>query len=379
MPSNKSRGLNVAFVEEGSITMKFGLHFFPDVSPEERPADLLFEDYLKIVDLVDQFGFEFVRIVEHYFEAYGGYSPNPLIYLAAASQRTKKARMIPGALLPVFSHPLKMAGEIGMLDAISKGRMDVAFARAFLPHEFTRFGISIDESRARFDEGVEVVRRLLEAEDVSYKGDFVQFENVTSLPRPTQKPRPPIWLAVLSTPQSFSEAGRKGYGIMANPLSGARMTNLLKLYRDAWREAGHPGEGRVMISFRMFCDEDGDRARKLFQGPVMAHLRALVAAATVTEGWGTGKSNKDYPGYEKILDHLKSETYEHQIESGSVWAGTPQEIRDQIERYYDQVGGFDYVSLNGLPYTMPRELVEGSLRLFAEQVIPFFTKSVKAA
>ena len=148
------------------MKIDFGLHFFPDFGPEDKSARDTFQDYLKIVDLVDELGFKVVRIVEHYFENYGGYSPNPLLFLSAASQRTKKAQIMPGAMLPVFNNPLKMAGEIAMLDAISDGRLEVGFARAFLPHEFERFGISLDESRRRFDEGVEQVRILLEGENV---------------------------------------------------------------------------------------------------------------------------------------------------------------------------------------------------------------------
>lgn len=354
------------------MRIDFGLHFFPDMTPQEKPPTDTFRDYLKIVDLVDELKFKVIRIVEHYFEPYGGYSPNPLVFLAAASQRSRDARLIPGALLPAFNNPLKMAGEIGMVDAISNGRVEAAFARAFLPHEFERFGISIDESRARFDEGVEAVRRLLEDEVASFEGKFVNFRNVTSLPRPTQKPRPRFWVAVLATPQSFVEAGKKGYGIMANPLAGARMAELLKLYHQAWRDAGHPGRGPVMISFRMFCLPDSREAHKVFERPVMAHLDAMVAAAVVVEGWGTGKKTKDYPGYDAILKTLKSETYEEQIEKGSVWVGNPKEVHAQITAYHAEVGGFDIASLNGLPYTMPVELVTRSLRLFAAEVMPAF-------
>src|SRR5205085_6899593 len=149
--------------------------FFPDVAPEQKSAAEYFADALILAEEADNLGFTHTRIVEHYFHPYGGYSPNPMLFLAAAAQRTSQARLITGAVLPAFNHPLKLAGEIGMLDAISKGRLEVGFARAFLPHEFGRFGVSLDESRARFDEGVETVRRLLENEDVSQKGRFHSF------------------------------------------------------------------------------------------------------------------------------------------------------------------------------------------------------------
>lgn len=353
-------------------TLEFGLQFFPDVGPRVKPADRYFAESLRLVDLADELGYTHVRTVEHYFEDYGGYSPNPIVFLAAAAMRSRRARLVTGAVLPVFNNPLKLAGEIAMLDAITGGRMDIAFARAFLPHEFERFGIDIDESRARFDEGVAAVLQLLTEENTSFAGQFVRFRNVTSLPRPTQQPRPPVWVAVLATPHSFESAGRNGFWLMANPLGGERMASLIALYRKAWREAGHPGEGRVMISFRMLCLPDGEEARRVFRDPVMAHQRALVAAATVTEGWGTGKRAKDYAGYEQIIGHIRSETYESNIEKGSTWVGSPDEVRAQIERIWKQSGGFEIASVNGLSHLLSPDVAELSLRTFSREVMPAF-------
>src|SRR5438094_1441008 len=144
--------------------MQFGMQFFPDVKPSEKSAAQYFDESLRLVDYCDRYGYAHVRIVEHYFHHWGGYSPNPVVFLTAAAMRSKKARLITGAVLPVFNHPLKLAGEIGMLDAISCGRLEVGFARAFLPHEFARFGVSVHESREHFEEGMEQVRRLLEEE-----------------------------------------------------------------------------------------------------------------------------------------------------------------------------------------------------------------------
>ena len=173
--------------------MDFGIQFFPDVGPAEKTGKEYWQEALELVTICDELGYTHVRTVEHYFNPYGGYSPNPIVFLTAAAMRSKKTRLITGAVLPVFNHPLKLAGEIGMLDAISCGRLEVGFARAFLPHEFARFGVSVHESRERFEEGMEQVRRLLEEENVTIEGKFHSFKNVTSLPRPTQKPRPPFW------------------------------------------------------------------------------------------------------------------------------------------------------------------------------------------
>src|SRR5437762_3081720 len=207
--------------------MEFGIQFFPAVGPQQKAADQYWREALELTQLAEQLGFTNVRTVEHYFLSYGGYSPDPLIFLSAAAALTRSMRLITGAVLPVFNNPLKLAGEIGMVDAISGGRLEVGFARAFLPHEFARFGISLDESRARFEEGMEQVRRLLEEENLTMQGTFHNIKDVTSLPRPTQKPRPPFWIAALSTKESFVNAGTLGHSMMAIPLAGPQMNGLL--------------------------------------------------------------------------------------------------------------------------------------------------------
>src|SRR5205823_75642 len=118
----RATGAVVHQPREVTEMIRVGLAFFPDVDESERPAARYFKQCLDFVELGDRLGFHHVRIVEHYFRKYGGYSPNPIVFLAAAAERSRQLRLITGAVLPVFNHPLKLAGEIGMLDAISQGR-----------------------------------------------------------------------------------------------------------------------------------------------------------------------------------------------------------------------------------------------------------------
>jgi alkanesulfonate monooxygenase SsuD/methylene tetrahydromethanopterin reductase-like flavin-dependent oxidoreductase (luciferase family) len=356
--------------------MEFGIQFFPDIGPAVKPAAEYFDECLKLVELVDELNYTHVRTVEHYFEDYGGYSPNPLLFLTAAAMRCERARLITGAVLPVFNNPLKIAGEVGMLDGISGGRLEVGFARAFLPHEFIRFGISPDESRDRFTEGMEQVRLLLEGENVSHPGRFHSFKNVTSLPRPTQKPRPPFWVAAISTPQSFIEAGKAGHAVMAIPMAGSRMKELINTYRDAWRAAGHPGNGRVMLAYHMFCAPTRKEAVEIARDPLNRYLKSLVKAASA---WTEGMSSKDYPGYDKIIAGLAAETFESQVEKGAAWIGSPEEIADKVAMYNDLIGGFEVASLQVNFNTIALDAAQRSMRLFAEKVMPRFMTSARAA
>jgi natural product biosynthesis luciferase-like monooxygenase protein len=349
--------------------VQFGMQFFPDVGPAQKPADRYFRESLDLVSLADPLGYSHIRIVEHYFHPYGGYSPNPIVFLSAAAQRTAHARLITGAVLPAFNHPLKLAGEIGMLDAISGGRLEVGFARAFLPHEFSRFGVRLDESKARFEEGIEQVRRLLCEEDVACQGRFHSFPKTTSLPRPTQKPHPPFWVAALGTPESFTNAGRKGYSIMAIPMAGGMMAELIRLYREGWKSAGHPGSGRVMLAFHMFCHDDSAAAAQIARAPLERYLRSLVEAAG---DWTEGTSSADYPGYDKIIAGLAKETFESQVEKGAAWIGTPADIRAQIANYQKLVGGFEIASLQVNFNTLAFEDARRSVELFAREVMPHF-------
>src|SRR5438309_1372487 len=351
--------------------MQFGVQFFPDVRPEEKPAEAYFSEALDLAAEADRLGYTHIRIVEHYFHHYGGYSPNPIVFLAAAAQRTRKARLVTGAVLPAFNHPLKLAGEIAMLDAVSSGRLDVGFARAFLPHEFRRFGRSPDESVARFREGMEQVDLLLSQENVTHRGRFYAIENTTSLPRPTQQPRPKFYVAALNTPDSFEFAGRMGYSVMAIALVAEKMRPLLAAYRRAWQAAGHPGQGEVMIAFHLYCEPEGERARA-FASPFLD--RYLVSLADPASDWLDGRTSKDYPGYDKVIAGLRASNAAEQIASGSAWIGSPDEIAATIARLYNDFGGFEHASLQVNFNTMPFAPALASMRLFAREVMPRFAK-----
>ena len=348
--------------------MQFGLNFFPCVGPDQKPAAQYFREAMHLCSLTDELGMTHIRQVEHYFKPYGGYSPNPLVFLTAAAMRTRNTRLISGAVLPAFNSPLKLAGEIGMLDGISNGRLEVGFARAFLPHEFAQFGVSLDESRKRFTEGLSQITMLLKDENVSSKGEFHSFSNVTSLPRPTQKPHPPFWIAATNTPETFAFAGTNGCKVMAIPLEPTNMRQLIGTYREAWKKAGHPGNGQVMNTFFMCCMPTREEAMAVGAPAANQHLKGLADAAK--EWVSGGASTKDYPGYDKLIAHVSSDTAERQVRDGSAFIGTPADIVEMLRSYNDKVGGIDSVSLHFTPANMPVEMAERSLRLFSKEVMP---------
>lgn len=349
--------------------MEFGMQFFPDVGPAQKSGAQYFDEALRLVDWCDVYGYSTVRIVEHYFHYWGGYSPNPMIFLTACSQRSRRARLITGAVLPVFNHPLKLAAELAMLDAISNGRLEIGFARAFLPFEFRHFGISMDESVERFEEGVEQIRDLLERENVTSRGKFHQYEGVTSLPRPTQRPRPPFWIAAVGTPQSFERAGKLGYNLMAIPGVGSSPSQLSELYREAYKAAGHPGRGKTMMATFMYCHEDRERAIEIAKPRIERHFHSIADAMAEHAG---REISADYKNYDKMIEKVRAETFESQLAHHAAFVGTPKDCIEQLHAFDKVMGGVDHASLQVNFNDMSYSDAEQSVRLFGEKVMPHF-------
>src|SRR5919201_6947691 len=158
--------------------MRFGLNFFPSFRSSDLTTAQYFDQVLRMCERADLLGYHSVKAVEHYFHDYGGHTPNPVVLLSAIAARTKYIRPITGAVIPAFNNPVKLAAELAMLDNISGGRLDVGFGRAFIPKEFEVFGVSMDDSRARFEEGIDIITRLWTEDRVSYQGKFHSFRDV---------------------------------------------------------------------------------------------------------------------------------------------------------------------------------------------------------
>lgn len=147
------------------------------------------------------------------------------------------------------------------------------------------------------------------------------------------------------------------------------MAELIGTYREEWKSAGHPGDGKIMLSFSMCADEDGEAARNAFRPPLNAYLERLVDAAS---GWLNGASTKDYKDYDKMIASLKDDNFDKQMDRGICWAGSPAEVTDMIADFDRQIGGFDIASLHVMPHVMEASVAERSMRLFSEHVMPKF-------
>jgi alkanesulfonate monooxygenase SsuD/methylene tetrahydromethanopterin reductase-like flavin-dependent oxidoreductase (luciferase family) len=163
---------------------------------------------------------------------------------------------------------------------------------------------------------------------------------------------------------------------MAIPFAGAKMRELVGLYRDAWRAAGHPGNGSVMLAFHMFCAETADEAVHVAREPLNRYLRSIVAAAS---DWTEGLNSQDYPNYDKIIAALAKETFDTQVAKGCAWVGPPGELTERILASNDEVGGFESASLQVNFNTIALDDARRSIRLFAREVMPAVRARLRAA
>lgn len=347
--------------------MKFGLSFLPDVTDEDLAAAQYYADAAELCIWSEVAGFDYVKMTEHYMHPYGGFCPSPLTFLSWIGAQTTSIRLLTGCVIPSFHHPVQLASHATMTDALTGGRLEVGFARGYLPHEFETFGIDMNSSDERFEESLRAVLRLWAERNVTLRSPFFEFEDVTVLPRPTQKGQLPFWIAAVKSPRSFERAGRLGANLLVNPSVAKADARNIAAYRQTFRGA-HPGrEPRIAASVPVFVHENANEARHIADEYLRKYLDVWASA---TAGWGY-RSSADYASYTGMSRFIHSLTAKDLRLSGSAIVGDPAEVSSKL-RSFERLLGID-VLLCQVDYGgMPASLARASMELFAKEVMPSF-------
>src|SRR3954453_12731855 len=198
--------------------MRFGI-FYEHQMP--RPWEVgaheeLIRDALQQVELADRAGFDYVWEVEHHFLEEYSHSSAPEVFLAAASQRTKRIRLGHGTpqIPPPFTPPARVAERAAMLDLVSGGRVDLGTGESSSQAELGGFGVDRATKREQWEEALDAIARMFVEEPFAgYQGDFVSMPPRNVVPKPKQKPHPPLWVAC-SRRDTILLAARKGIGAL---------------------------------------------------------------------------------------------------------------------------------------------------------------------
>jgi alkanesulfonate monooxygenase SsuD/methylene tetrahydromethanopterin reductase-like flavin-dependent oxidoreductase (luciferase family) len=323
-------------------------------------------------------GFDGVAFNEHHVTPYGMMN-SPNLLAASAAQRTRKLKLLMYANLLPLHDPLRLAEEIAMLDCLSNGRIISGVARG-APREYKVYGIPMDESRARFDECYEIMRRAWTEETLTFEGRFHSYDHVAIWPRPVQQPHPPVWVPITGSKDSIEWAAENGIPITpARP--GAAREDVIRYYAECLARRGRRMTPD-MLSVSIDCHVAGSREEAIQEyAPYAMYFHTLYSldhefyAAAEAKGYYAKDSTAHFREgvREKARDDsirardLTMDEVRAQAEFGAF--GTPDEVARRIIAIADAAGaGTVLVSLNR--GAMPHELFMRQIERFGTEVLP---------
>jgi alkanesulfonate monooxygenase SsuD/methylene tetrahydromethanopterin reductase-like flavin-dependent oxidoreductase (luciferase family) len=330
----------------------------------------LFKNALEQVELSDRMGYDYVWATEHHFLEEYAHSSAPEVFLAACSQRTKNVRIGHGIVQmpPYINHPARVAERVATLDLISDGRVDFGAGAGATETELGGFNVSQDEKKAMFLEGMRIaIRMMVEEPFGGYESKYLKIPQRNVVPKPYQKPHPPLWMAC-SRRESILQAARLGVGALA--FSFVSPEEARKWVQDYYwtienecEPIGYAVNPQFAITCPFLCDPD----EKL-----MARVGAESYGFFI---YGLGHYSffgAHSPGKTDIWDEYQTNPHEFVPPEGRIQdcVGTPEMLRKRL-REFEEVG-IDQVVCLSQAGRIPHELLCSSIELFSREVLPEF-------
>ena len=343
--------------------MKFGIQNLLSIREWQAHAEV-YGHALAECRLADELGFDTVWLAEHHFSHYG-ICPSLAVLAAAVARETQRVRIGTAVVIAPFAHPLRIAEEWAMVDILSGGRLEFGLGRGYQPKEFAGLGVSMERTRERFDESLELIRQAWARDRVTFEGEFYTVRDVAVLPKPLQKPHPPLWTAAVS-PDTYTLAARRGLRLLTSP--AFTPFDILRknydAYRAEWRAAHGAEGGEIMLNKIIHVADSSRQAREDLREPIQWFFRTqadLIADPV-------GAPPDQYRFYRRVRENLLSLSDEVALDQAAI-VGDPEEVADKIRAHSEALGVTYFMgafSRGGLPH----EKVAHSMRLFAEKVMP---------
>lgn len=349
--------------------MDFGYFTLSDNHYENNPrgANQLIADITDEALYAEQLGMHSAWIGEHHFNSLGVLSCPDLVlgYIAA---RTRRIRLAPAVTVLPLHHPIRVAEQWATLDLLSGGRVDFAAGRGYDRREYLPFHVSFEDNQSIFDEGLEIVRKLWQAEErLSHRGKHFAFDDVRITPKPLQRPIP-TYVGSFSRP-SIELAARLGCGVIVAPFAAAMTFGGLRQVAEAYHESCArfgTRPARLMCSyFTHFADtreqEAAQRARQI------RYYRECVIPAL------PGDPTTAPPSYRYFVDMVErlQKVRPEDLTENSVLLGSPARITETLKKV--EAAGFAEVILYFNVGLKPHAQVKEEMARFMEEVAPAFT------
>lgn len=342
-----------------------------------------YDDHFRIWEEMDKLGFDGLGLNEHHTTPHG-LMVSPNMICAAAARVTKKLQfLILGNLIPLHN-PLRIAEELAMADCLSHGRVLPGFARG-VPREYRVYDVPMSQSRARFQEALEIIRKAWVEDVFSHEGKFWKYKDVSIWPRPFQRPHPPMFIPFTGSKETIELAGR--------------------LNMSAVMPAGHPGVTQDIVTYfarqlaanghvmkpdqlTLFTDayvaESAAAALKeyapyyLYFVQTLWHHGSEQSNETLGKAGYVNTSSFDYIRPENQafaqMDRSKIrltnlEDVEKRVKEGSLAFGAPKEVADRLIEKAEQMGA-NRILLNLNLGALPHDMFLEQVRRFGREVLP---------
>jgi alkanesulfonate monooxygenase SsuD/methylene tetrahydromethanopterin reductase-like flavin-dependent oxidoreductase (luciferase family) len=346
--------------------MEFGMFHEFQRRPGQSEAEAFAESFAQ-VDEAEAAGLDVMWLAELHNAPERSVLAAPLNIASAVAMRTKRMKIgIAVQVLPLC-HPVRIAEEATTVDHISHGRLIFGVGRSGFPRTYEAYGISYAESRERFAEVLEILKRAWTQETFSFHGQFYHFENICVVPKPYQSPYPELRIAV-NSPDSYQQTGEAGMPIFVATRLGDldELVPNLRVYREAWATAGHPGDGKVYLRVPVYIAETEHLARKEPHESVMFFYKYLgerIEASALQEG-ARAIENRAERG-----QRLQTIDYEDVLKSKIV-VGTPAMVADRLAGLTETLGLSGILAEMNCGMRIPHDRVVRSLRLMCSEVMP---------
>ena len=349
--------------------MKFGIfyeHQLPRPWQESSEYELL-QNSLTQIELADKLGYDYAWEVEHHFLEEYSHSSAPEVFLGAASQRTTNIRLGHGVIQLPTNQPHRVAERVATLDLLSKGRVELGMGEGAGPAELHPFGTQVRSKRDRWEEAVKAIIPMFTKESWEFHGEYHDFPARNVIPKPYQKPHPPLWVAC-SNIKTIGQAGEWGMGALGftfvSPDAATAWVN--KYYNNLLhrpnRLTEYPVNPNIAMVSGFMCAETDEEAYEKASGWTF-----FIFALSYY-----GRKGVDAPGegnlWEEFQDWRHSEKAQDAFKGALI--GSPATIRKKLHQF--QEAHVDQVILLNQAGKTSHEDICGSLKMFAEEVMPEF-------
>lgn len=317
-------------------------------------------ELLERIEQADKHGLDVFGIGEHYRKEF--LDSAPAVIIAAAAARTKNISLTSAVTVLSAADPVRVFQSFATIDLISGGRAEMIVGRGSFIESFPLFGLDLNDYDALFAEKLDLLLQIRENEVVSWSGKFRPELNEQGIyPRPVQDPIP-VWLGVGGTPASFVRAGELGLPLMVAVIGGetGRFRPLVELYKQAWKNAGHPAEKlKVGLHSLGFVAKEGRNAREAY-----------------------------FPGYAEMFNKVGKERgwppvtrsgFDAQTgPNGAIVIGDPQEVAQKIVRHSETLGGISRFTFQMDNAGLTHQQLMDAIELIGTEVIPIVEELTQA-